>query len=84
MACNEELAELKTLEVVTRDPTKYLLVNLEDGTFFQGQDKEELVDEPMIRRKSALMWERPQDTETLLRALDVLFDAALDTVRRSK
>lgn len=76
--------KLQTLEVITRDPTRYLLVNLEDGTFFQGQDKKEPVDEPMVRRKSTLMWQRPQDIEPLLRALDVILNGALETAKRKE
>lgn len=68
--------ELQTLEVITRDPKKYLLVNLEDGTFFQGQDQEEPdgVPDEVIRRRSSLMWRRPDD-KTLLCAINVLTEA---------
>ncbi|KKM16814.1 hypothetical protein LCGC14_1682070 [marine sediment metagenome] len=66
----------QTLKVITRDPKKYLLVNLEDGTVFQGQDQDEEHHGgggEVIRRRATLMWKSPDD-KTLLCAINVLTD----------
>lgn len=67
------MKKLHKLQIKTYDPSKYLLVNLEDGTFFQGQH-EEYVDDTMIRRRSTLMWKIPE-IHILKRALKVVKSA---------